>query len=72
MNNGWKNVKENPPVNGEYVAVRLHSNLPSDKQNIDVACYCNGDFYKLTYDPHLDVLRKTFYDEKVDFWTELM
>lgn len=61
----WKNVKEDPPVNGEYVLVLLPD------RRTDIACYCNDEFYKLIYDPHLDILRKTFYDEKVDCWSKI-
>lgn len=72
MNTCWKNVKTEPPRNGEYVAVLVQNGSNKKDWYVDIACFCNDDFYKLTYDPHLDVLRKTYYDEKIEYWTGLV
>ena len=69
----WFSLKEHPPSNGKPVVV-LHMNgeLDPDFWTMDIAYFCNGEFYNLEYDPHLDILRKVFVTEPVEYWAEIV
>ena len=69
----WNDLKKTLPREGQQVAV-LCKNGEKDSQfwYSSIACYCDGDFYTLDYDPNLGVLRKNHYFGDVDMWAEPM
>lgn len=52
FNGDWIDFRQDVPVNGQTVLVKCESIDPH------VATYCEGDFYKLSYDPVVGCLRK--------------
>lgn len=65
----WRSVKETPPSNGQCVVVLFkNDDADPDFWTRDIAYYCNDGFYKLEYDPVLDIMRKVYVNEPVEYW----
>lgn len=66
----WHDYNKMKPWNGQYV-VLLFKNGGNDPQlyETQLACYCNNEFYTLSYDEHLDVLRKSYVERRPDCWS---
>lgn len=65
----WHNVKEDPPMEGKPVLILQTWGEPKD-YTTDIAYFCDGAFYYLELDPRLGVLRKTYVNEKVEYWAD--
>ena len=61
----WLNVKEHPPIIGEPVLIRI-------EDEVNVAYFCDSNFYCLEYDPHLGILRKQCVTDTVQYWANLI
>ena len=59
----WYNFNSYKPERGKPVVVQLSG------YKTDIAYYCDG-WYKLSYDPYLDILRKTYISEPITYWAE--
>jgi len=66
----WYKVKDNHPANGQCVAMLfMNGELDPDFWTTDIGYYCNDGFYKLEYDPTLDIMRKIYVNEPVKYWS---
>lgn len=69
----WYDILDNKPANGQCVVMLfMNGTKDPDFWTTDIGYYCNDGFYKLEYDPTLDVMRKIYVNKPVSYWSNYM
>ncbi len=67
----WHNIEEEKPPEGLPVLVLEKWGCEDpDAWTTEVAYYCDGGFWNLSYDSNLGVMRKNFYGVHPEYWAQ--